>query len=55
MSTALSEARHWRPFRVRLCPALAGLELLKDGGFLTMELDAEAQQPVRFRYHRLPR
>src|SRR5262249_26806921 len=35
LSAALREARYWRPFRVRLCPALAGIELLKDGGYLT--------------------
>jgi hypothetical protein len=55
MSTALHEARHWKPFHVRLCPALAGIELLKDGGFLTAELDADAGRPARFRVHRLPR
>ena len=45
-STALSEARRWRPFHVRLCPALAGIELLKEGGYCTIELDPEAQ-PAR--------
>jgi 3',5'-cyclic AMP phosphodiesterase CpdA len=55
MSTALSQARRWRPFRVRLCPSLAGIELLKDGGFLTIELDAAARQPARFVFHPLPR
>jgi hypothetical protein len=54
-STALRDARCWQPFKVRLCPALAGIELLKDGGYLTAELDAEADRPVRFRFHRLPR
>jgi len=53
LSTALSEARQWRPFHVRLCPALAGIELLKDGGYWTAELDPEARQPARFRFHRL--
>ena len=41
------------PFNVRLCPALAGVELLKDGGYCTLELDPEARQPSRFRFHRL--
>ena len=54
-STALRDARHWRPFKVRLCPALAGIELLKDGGYYTASLDREARQPVRFQFHRLPR
>jgi len=54
-STALNEARAWRPFHVRLCPALAGVELLKDGGYYTVELDPEARRPARFCLHRLPR
>ena len=55
LSTALSEARQWRPFHVRLCPALAGIELLKDGGYLTAELDPEGRQPAHFRFHWLHR
>lgn len=55
MSTALNEARHWRPFHVRLCPSLAGIELLKDGGYFTAELDADARTPARFHFHRLRR
>ena len=55
LSNALRHARYWRPFNVRLCPALAGIELLKDGGYLTAELDAEAVRPARFQFHRLPR
>jgi hypothetical protein len=55
MSTALNAAHEWRPFRVRLCPSLAGIELLKDGGYFTVELDAAAQQPARFTFHRLRR
>ena len=55
MSTALRDARCWRQFQVRLCPSLAGIELLKDGGFLTADLDEEAQRPVRFAFHPLPR
>ncbi|MHB8520206.1 MAG: metallophosphoesterase [Limisphaerales bacterium] len=55
MSVALHEARHWRPFNVVLCPALAGIELLKDGGFYTLDLDPEAREPARARFHPLPR
>lgn len=55
MSTALNEARHWRPFRVRLCPSLAGIELLNDGGYYTAELEADAKRPARFQFHRLRR
>jgi len=54
LSTALNQARDWRPFNVRLCPALAGTELLKDGGYCTAELDPEARHPVRFHFHPLP-
>jgi hypothetical protein len=55
LSTALNEARHWRAFHVRLCPALAGIELLKDGGYLSVVLDTGGQQPARFQFHPLPR
>jgi hypothetical protein len=55
MSGALHEARYWKPFHVQLCPSLAGLELLKDGGFLTVELDREARHPARVVRHRIPR
>lgn len=54
-STALHEARHWKDFRMRLCPALSGTELLNDGGYYIMELDREAIQPVRFSFHLLRR
>ena len=55
MSSALRRARLWRPFHVRLCPSLAGVELLKDGGYLTVELDASAVRPARFQFHPLRR
>jgi hypothetical protein len=55
ISAALREARHWKPFRMRLCPALAGIELLKDGGYYLAELDLEGGCPVRFSFQRLPR
>jgi hypothetical protein len=53
MSTALHEARRWRPFKVRLCPALAGIQLLKDGGYYTVELDPEGNKPAQFQLCRL--
>ena len=53
-STALNEAKLWRPFRVQLCPSLTGIQLLKDGGWLTVELSADARQPARIRFHPLP-
>lgn len=55
LSSALYEARYWRPFRVMLCPALAGIELLKDGGYYTAELDAEARKSAHFQFHPLRR
>jgi hypothetical protein len=55
MSAALREARLWRPFHVRLCPSLAGVELLKDGGFLTAKIDESGDSPVQWKRHRLPR
>jgi hypothetical protein len=55
LSTALRAGREWRPFRVRLCPSLAGIELLKDGGFYTVKLDPEATRPAEFQFRPLPR
>jgi hypothetical protein len=54
-TSALHEAHHWRPFRVRLCPALAGIELLNDGGYYTVEIDPGANIPAKFKFHPLPR
>lgn len=53
LSTALGEARCWRPFKVRLCPSLSGLELFKDGGFLSAELDLSGRRPAIFHKHRV--
>ncbi|MBI5800594.1 MAG: hypothetical protein HZA92_07685 [Verrucomicrobia bacterium] len=53
MSTALNEAKLWRPFKVRLCPSLTGIQLLKDGGWLTVELDGDARRPAKFQFHPL--
>jgi hypothetical protein len=54
-TSALHEAHHWQPFRVRLCPALSGIELLNDGGYYTVEIDPAAKRPVQFTFHPLPR
>jgi hypothetical protein len=55
ITSALHEAHHWRPFHVRLCPALSGIELLNDGGYYTMQIDPAANRPARFTFHPLPR
>jgi hypothetical protein len=55
LSSALGRARSWKPFRVRLCPSLAGVELLKDGGFYTAELNPDQPQPFAPIRHHLPR
>ncbi len=51
ISSGLGEARIWKQFRVRLCPALTGIQLLKDGGYLTAEWNASAGDPARFQFH----
>lgn len=55
LSRALNEARLWRPFHVRLCPALGGIEAWNDGGYCTLELEPAASRPARLRHHRLPK
>ncbi|HEV2454689.1 MAG TPA: metallophosphoesterase [Verrucomicrobiae bacterium] len=49
----LREAKLWKTFHVRLCPALAGIQLLKDGGWLSIELDTDANTPAKFEFHPL--
>jgi hypothetical protein len=55
LSSALRQARYWKPFNVVLCPALAGIELLKDGGYLMLELSEDARVPVKVNRFRIPR
>ncbi|MGD0537598.1 MAG: metallophosphoesterase [Verrucomicrobiota bacterium] len=55
MSAALWRARAWRPFHVRLCPSLAGSELLKDGGYCLLTLDPEALEPAQLRVQAIAR
>lgn len=55
MSTALSEARYWKRFNVMLCPSLAGVELFKDGGYFTAEINIASSEPANFCFHPLPR
>jgi len=53
-STALREARVWKEFRTVLCPSPTGIQLLKDGGWLELQLDPEGRNPVQIRRRRLP-
>ena len=53
LSAALRQARWWKPFKILLCPSLAGVELLKDGGFCTIQCEPDSLQPARFEFHRL--
>lgn len=55
MSGALREARAWRPFRVRLCPSLAGIQIQRGGGWCSLELDPAGDAPLVFRTHPLRR
>jgi len=55
MSQAVNERRHWKSFRVALCPSLAGSELLNDGGFLTIQFGGEANNPAQVQFHPLRR
>jgi hypothetical protein len=53
MSEALSRARAWKQFRLRLCPSLAGIELLKDGGYLELRIPESGTDPLEVRQHRI--
>ncbi len=52
ISRGLNRARAWRPFKVLLCPSLAGCQMLKDGGYYLMKL--EGNGPAKFERHSLP-
>ncbi len=53
LSAALRQARLWRPFKILLCPSPCGIQLLKDGGYYTVDLDLQAQRPALFQFHPL--
>ena len=55
ITKALRRARLWKLMKPRLCPALAGVELLKDGGWLTLDLDLAGHEAMKITRHRLPR
>jgi len=53
-SSALREARWWREFRTVLCPSPTGIELLRDGGWLELQILDRPQAEVTCRRHSLP-
>lgn len=53
LSRALRAARHWQPFKPLLCPAIAGIQLRKDGGYYIAELDTSGETPAAFEFHPL--
>ncbi len=55
LSRALRQARLWKPFKVELCPSLAGMELFKDGGYGLLELRSGSPPCTEFTIQKLPR
>jgi len=53
LSRALRQAWHWAPFKPLLCPSPAGSQLLKDGGYYTVELDETGSTASQFRFKSL--
>jgi hypothetical protein len=53
LSSALRDARCWKFFRLLLCPSLSGIELLRDGGYYTAQIDPLAREPATFNFHQL--
>jgi Calcineurin-like phosphoesterase len=51
---ALREARVWREFKTVLCPSPTGIQMLKDGGYLRLELDPEGGCRLGIKTRRLP-
>ena len=54
ITRALGKARTWDPFKVILCPSPTGIQLFKDGGFLTVELHPDEPQPLDWQLHPIP-
>jgi hypothetical protein len=53
LTGALRKARAWKPFHPVLCPALAGIQFRRDGGFLEVALGKPGDPPT-FRRKHLP-
>lgn len=54
MTSALNQARHWKHFRVLLCPSLAGIQLRRSGGYYLARLDPDGVEPLRFEFQKIP-
>jgi hypothetical protein len=54
ITNALRRAREWEPFKPVLCPSPTGIEALRDGGFLTVELPEDGSKPLDWRLHPIP-
>ena len=55
ITAALSKGKTWRHFNLLLCPALAGIELFRRGGYYTVQIDPSANQPAMFTLHEIGR
>ena len=51
LSAALREARRWAEFKILLCPSPPGLQLFKDGGYITAHIDPTGARPATFEFH----
>lgn len=54
LTMALNRAKKWKPFKVRLCPSLAGIQIRRAGGFYLADIDPTAQQPIQWTLCRTP-
>jgi hypothetical protein len=54
ITNALRRAEQWAPFKPILCPSPTGMEVFKDGGFLTVDLYPEDPRPLAWRFHPIP-
>jgi hypothetical protein len=52
ITSALREARQWSDFKILLCPSPAGIQLFKDGGYVTARIDPSGTRPASFEVHR---
>lgn len=55
MTTGLNGARCWKHFNVLLCPSLAGIQLMRGGGFLVLDLDETGTRALRVERHAMRR